>query len=92
MFETVKGKRTDNNELRVDVAKGTLVLERIGGEVIENSEFFPFAGAWMPGKISYSFAGVHTIKITQTMTPLVDSEVNVPVAPQNAQMRKICTT
>ena len=51
------------------------MLERIGGEVIENSEFFPFAGALMPGTISYAFAGVRTIEITQTMTPLADSDV-----------------
>jgi TonB family protein len=92
IFDTVKGELTDNNELCMDAANGTLVLERLGGEVIENSEFFPFAGALMPGKISYSFGGVHTMEITQTMTPLAEADANVLVAPQNAQMHKICTT
>jgi hypothetical protein len=91
-FDTVKGERTDNNELCVDAVNGSLVLEKLGGEVIENSEFFPFAGALMPGRISYSFAGVRTIEITQTMTLLTDADANVLVAPENARMHKICTT
>ena len=92
IFDTVKGERTDNNELCVDAANGTLVLARLGGQVIENSEFFPFAGALMPGKISYTFGGVRTMEITQTMTPLTDADANVLVAPQNAQMHQICAT
>ena len=91
-FDTVKGERTDNNELCVDAANGTLVMEKLGGEVIENSEFFPFAGALIPGRISYSFAGVRTVEITQTLTALTDADSNVLVAPENAQMHKICTT
>jgi TonB family protein len=91
-FDTVKGERADHNELCVDVANGTLVLERLAGEAIENSEFFPFAGALMPGKISYTVAGVRTIEITQTMAPLTDADPNVLVAPQNAQIHGICTT
>ncbi len=92
LFDTVKGERTDNNELCVDAATGTLVLEKLGGEVIENSDFFAFAGALMPARIRYSFAGVRTVEITQTMTPLTDADANVLVAPENAQMHKICTT
>lgn len=91
-FDTVKGERADHNELCADAANGTLVLERLGSEVIENSEFFPFAGALMPGKISYTVAGVRTIEITQTMAPLTDADPNVLVAPQNAQIHGICTT
>jgi hypothetical protein len=91
-FDTVKGERTDNNELCVDPAKGTLVMERLGGEVVENSDFFPFAGALIPGRISYSFAGMRTIEITQTITAVTNADANVLVAPENAQMHKICTT
>lgn len=91
-FDTVKGERADHNELCVDAANGTLVLERLAGEVIENSDFFPFAGALMPGKISYSVGGVRSIEITQTMAPLTDADPNVLVAPQNAQIHGICAT
>lgn len=92
VFDTVKGERVDHNELCVDAANGTLVLQKLANELIENSEFFPFAGALMPGKISYSVGGVRTIEITQTMAPLPDADQNVLVAPQNARMHKLCTT
>ena len=91
-FDTVKGERADHNELCVDAANGTLVREQIGNELIENSEFFPFAGALIPGKIAYSVGGARTIEITQTITPLTDADQNVLVAPQNAQMHKLCAT
>jgi hypothetical protein len=44
-FDTVKGQHTDNNELCVDARTGALLLERLAGELVENSDFFPFAGA-----------------------------------------------
>ena len=91
-FDTVKGEHADHNELCVDASNGTLVREKIGNELIENSEFFPFAGALIPGKIAYSVGGMRTIEITQTITPLTDADQNVLVAPQNAQMHKLCAT
>lgn len=90
-FDTVKGERTDNNELCVDAVSGALVLEKVDGKVIENSEFFTFAGALIPGKISYTFAGNHT-EIVQTMTVLTESSANVLSAPENATMHGLCTT
>src|SRR5581483_1430608 len=67
-------------------------FEKLGNAVIENSDFFPFAGALMPGKITYSVGTVRRIEITQTMTPLTGADTNVLVAPQNAQMYELCTT
>jgi hypothetical protein len=75
--DTIKGERTEDNEFCMDSANGTLVVERIGDELIENSDLFAFAGALMPGKISCSFAGMRTMEITQTMTPLTDADSNV---------------
>jgi len=92
IFDTVHGERTDHNELCVDQANGTLLFEKLGNAVIENSDFFPFAGALMPGKITYSVGTVRRIEITQTMTPLTGADTNVLVAPQNAQMYELCTT
>ena len=46
----------------------------------------------MPGKISYSFAGVPRLEITQTMTALAASDVNVLAPPPGAEMHRICTT
>jgi len=91
-FDTIRGQHTDNNELCVDATNGTLSLEKIGAELIENSEFFPFAGALMPGRISYSFGGVQKMEIMQTMTALTEADANVLAAPPNASMHQICTT
>jgi len=91
-FDTIHGQRTDSNELCVDPDNGTLVSEKLGNELIENSEFFPFAGALMPGKITYSIDGKIQMEISQTMTELVDSTPNVLATPPGATIRKMCTT
>ncbi len=91
-FDTVKGQHTDNNELCVDARTGTLVLERLAGELVENSEFFPFAGALMPAKITYSQSGIQKLEIAQTMTALADSDANVLAPPPGSTMHRICTT
>jgi TonB family protein len=76
----------------VDPANGTLVFEKLGDELIENSDFFPFAGALIPAKISYSYSGVPKLEILQTMTVLTDATADVLAAPPNAQIRQLCTT
>jgi TonB family protein len=91
-FDTIRGAHSDSNELCVDAATGTLLLEKIGPELVENSDFFDFAGALMPGKITYSSGGLQRIDITQTMTALSGAEANVLAAPPNSSMHKICTT
>jgi len=90
-FDTVHGDHTDANELCVDSINGTLLLEKLGLQTIENSDFFPFAGALMPGKIAYSYGGLRKIEITQTMTELA-SDANVLAPPPNAVTHAICTT
>jgi len=91
-FDTVHGEQTDNNELCVDLANGTLVFEKLGREMVENSEFFSFAGALFPGKISYSSAGASRIEISQTMTELGAADANVLAPPPNSSLHAICTT
>ena len=91
-FDTIHGEKTESNELCMDSSNGTLLLEKVSGEVIENSDFFPFAGALMPGKISYSAGGGQKMEITQTMTALAAAEANVLAAPPNSSMHRICTT
>ena len=91
-FDTVRGTRTDSNEICVDATTGTLLLEKLGGQLIENSDFFLFAGALMPGKITYSSGGLQKIEISQTMTELSAADANVLAAPPNSSMHKICTT
>jgi hypothetical protein len=91
-FETIRGQKTEANEICVDILDGTLVSEKLGDELIENSEFFPFAAALMPGRINYSFGNVRKLEISQTMTALADAGENVLAAPPDAEIRKICTT
>jgi hypothetical protein len=91
-FDTIRGQKIEDNELCVDHSNGTLVLEKIGDELVENSEFFSFAGALLPAKIAYSFAGVRKLEISQTMTELADESENVLVAPPEAQVRNFCKT
>lgn len=91
-FDTVAGQKTQNNELCVDAANGTLLLSKIGNETIENSDYFPFAEVLMPGRISYSYGGVRKLEISQTMTPLTEATANVLAAPPDAQIRTLCTT
>ena len=91
-FATIRGQKIEDNELCVDYSNGTLVFEKIGDELIENSEFFSFAGALMPAKITYSFASVRELEISQTMTELSDASENVLAAPPEAQLRNICKT
>lgn len=91
-FDTIHGQKSDANEICVDAANGTLLRERVGNELVENSEFFPFAGALMPGRITYSFAGSLKMEIKQVMMPLTDATANVLAAPPDAQKWKFCKT
>jgi TonB family protein len=90
-FDTVAGERTRQNELCVDASNGTFVYGNLNDEIIENSDFFPFAGVLIPGKISYSGGGGSRMEITQTMTALTDPTPNVLAAPPNAEIHQVCT-
>jgi hypothetical protein len=91
-FTTTGGQKTDNNEICVDTTNYTVASMRLGQEQIENRDFFPFAGALLPGTIRYSYAGRPQLEITQTMTELTHPTPNVLAAPPNAQLRTGCTT
>ena len=91
-FDTIRGQKIDNNEFCVDPGNGTLVLEKVGNELIENSEFFSFAGELVPARITYSFAGVRKLEISQTLAELTDASENVLGAPPAAQIRNFCKT
>ncbi|MFB3922741.1 MAG: energy transducer TonB [Terriglobia bacterium] len=91
-FDTVAGQKSSNNELCMDTANGTLVTEKLGEDYIENSDFFSFAGALIPARISYSYAGIPKVEISQTMTVLTEVTPNVLAAPPNAEIRQRCTT
>jgi Gram-negative bacterial TonB protein C-terminal len=91
-FDTIRGQKIDNNEFCVDPGNGALVLEKVGNELIENSDFFSFAGELVPARITYSFSGVRKLEISQTLTELADASENVLAAPPGAQIRNFCKT
>jgi Gram-negative bacterial TonB protein C-terminal len=91
-FNTIVGETNENNELCVDSNNGTLIREKIGDQLIENGDFFSFAGALIPGKIGYSYGGVPKLEITQTMTALDHPAPDILATPPNAEIRQICKT
>jgi hypothetical protein len=91
-FDTIVGEHHEQNELCLDAQNGTLISEKLGDDLIENSEFSPFAGILLPGKIVYSVLGNRELAITQTMTELPDSAANVLAAPPDAKVLYRCTT
>ncbi len=91
-FNTVRGQKIDDNEICVNAADGTLVSENLANELIEYSDFFPFAGEFVPAKIAYSLNGVRKLEITQTVAELKDSTDNVLAAPPNSVERLYCKT
>lgn len=91
-FDTVGGQKAQANEICLDTANGAIVLEKLGDELIENSDFFSFAGALFPSRINYSFAGAPKMEIKQVMTSLTDATPNVLAAPPNAEIRQWCKT
>jgi len=91
-FDTIRGQKIDNNEICVDQSNGTLVSQKADNELIENSEFFPFAGELLPAKITYTFAGVRKMEISQVVTELTEVSENVLAAPPAAEVRDFCKT
>jgi len=91
-FATIRGERRQENEICVDAATGTLARQKIGDRTVEYGNFFPFAGALMPGKIHLSVNGIPKLEISQTMVELKDATANVLSAPPNAHLRTWCTT
>jgi TonB family protein len=91
-FDTIKGQQTENNEICVDASTSVFLELKLGAQLIENSDFFEFAGALMPGKIQYSVGGMRKMEISQSMKALADGEANVLSAPPGAEIQKRCTT
>jgi TonB family protein len=90
-FDTVRGQQAEKNEICVDTAEGKLIRLKAGGEVVENREFFPFAGAWIPGSLHYEGNG-QTIEITQIMREVTNVDPNILVAPEGAEIHNMCKT
>lgn len=66
-FETVQGDHQQQlNEVCVDAVHGWLLSLRLGNELTRNSNFFPFNGAFLPGRIERWKDGKLLIEIEET--------------------------
>lgn len=91
-FQTIRGKRFENNEICLDAANGTYASEKIGTELVEYGEFFSFAGAMFPKIITYSTEGVRKLEITQSMVEVTEPPESILAAPPNPSVRTLCKT
>lgn len=91
-FDTIHGEKTDVNEICVDAANSTIVLEKLGNELLEYSEFSDFSGEMLPGKIRYSVSGTLKMEVSQTITRLDDATPDVLAAPPNSKYGAYCKT
>jgi hypothetical protein len=92
-FDTIQGQKIqNNNEFCFNSLDGTMVSEKLDADLIEYSDYFPFAGALMPGRILFSSNGRQKLDISQTLVELKDSTDNVLAAPPNSVVRTMCKT
>ena len=90
-FDTVFGGKTQANQICVDKQLGVLLRFRDGSDTYENSEFFAFAGAYLPGRIDISHNGQPLLEVHQKFTPIegaIDPAIFEP--PAGAEIRSKC--
>lgn len=90
-FDTRFGSTIQNNEVCVDKENGTLVRFRNANVVTENTEFFPYGGAYWPGRIDYFRNGVEVLEI-HTQLKLLEGppDPNVLVPPPGSLFLDRC--
>jgi len=71
-FTSNFGSKSKDGEVCYDRAAGMLLHFRFGGEVIDNSNWTEFGGAWLPRHVEKSEDGRPLLSMDQTFT-LVDS-------------------
>jgi TonB family protein len=93
-FDTIRGPDTFNNELCFDESSGAEIYARSSGNMeVENSAFFDFAGAKLPGHIVQSRNGTEIMDVRLTrsiLTGELTPDVFTPPEAANIAMR--CTT
>ena len=68
-FETVFGDSFEDCEACVDAKNGWLLSIRQGDVTTRNSNFFPFAGSFLPGHVERSIGSTLLIAVDQTVVP-----------------------
>jgi len=92
-FETIRGADTYNNEMCFDAQSGAQIYARSGNVELENSGFFDFAGAKLPGHVMQYRNG--TLMLDVQLTRRVISEALSPdmfTPPPEANIGMRCHT
>jgi hypothetical protein len=90
-FETVTQHKSQlDNEFCVDAENGAFLRDRTGNELVEYSDYFPFAGAYFPAHIRYSVDGKLKTEIDQSMRALTADDMSDFVPPANAEHKIAC--
>jgi hypothetical protein len=71
-FETVFGDRSQSSEICLASREGWLLSIRQGDEMTRNSNFFAFAGAFLPGHIERWLGSRKAIEIDEAVIPKSD--------------------
>jgi hypothetical protein len=66
-FDTVSGDRLQEGEVCIDTKNGWLLSIREGDVTTRNSNFFPFAGAFLPGHIERWVGNTMLIAVEETV-------------------------
>jgi TonB family protein len=90
-FDTTYGGKTSANEICIDKETGTMTRFQDGADSTEYSEWFQFAGAYLPGRTDVFRQGIQLLEIHSTQTAIegkVDENVFVP--PPDSEVRTRC--
>lgn len=92
-FDTIRGPDTFNNEFCFDASTGAEIYVRSGNLEFENSAFFDFAGAKLPGHIVQSRNGTEIMDVKLTRTVLAgELSPDMFTPPETANIGMRCKT
>lgn len=89
-FDTIRGSEVFNNAMCFDSATGAEIYDRSGNMELENSEFFDFSGAKLPGHIMEYRNGILKTEIQVTrriITEPISTDMFTPPATADVGMR-----
>jgi TonB family protein len=90
-FDTTYGSSVNANQICIDRQLGTMVRFKEGQETTENSEWFPFAGAYLPGRIDVFRHGIELVEIHSTRHKIEGQlDANVFFPPPGAEIKTRC--
>jgi hypothetical protein len=91
-FDTVRGQKSETNEICIDKKLGVLLRVHANGETVTNSDFFPYRNTYLPAHITYEQPNLR-MELEQTKketTGPFDPDFLTP--PANALVSHLCTT